>query len=48
MGDQDLSCTIKYSPAKFNDDMSSGFCFRVQTHTQTHKYRVDKRPTTSA
>jgi len=38
-----------YPPAKFGDDMSSGFCFRVLTyaHTQihTHTYRADKHPT---
>ena len=46
MGDQD-SCTVMYyPPAKFGDDMSIGWCFRVLTYTRTtHTYRADKRPT---
>jgi len=38
-----------YPPAKFDDDISSGFCFRVLTythiHTYTHMYIAAKRPT---
>ena len=33
-----------YPPTKFGDDESSGFCFRMHTHTDTHMYRADKRP----
>ena len=33
-----------YLPAKSGDDMSSGFCLRVLTHTYTRTYREDKRP----
>jgi len=27
---------VYYPPAKFGDDMFSGFCFKVLTYTHTH------------
>ena len=43
MGDRDLSRSLP--PAKFSDDTSSGFCFRVLTynHTYTHTLYVQNR-----
>jgi len=32
-----MTCHIN-PPAKFGDDMSSGFCFRVLTYTHTHTH----------
>ena len=39
-----------YASAKFDDDMSSGFCFRMLTYTHTHAcmYRAGKGPASAS
>jgi len=44
-GDQYLSCTVQCPPAKFGDDMSSGFCVRVHTYIYTYTHSPHKYST---